>query len=99
MKYILLEEAEAEWFTAAFYYEDKRPGLGLQFAGAVHKAIADITYFPLAGSPGEGSTRMRIVAGFPYKIHYLPKNETIFILAIAPHAMRPGYWHSRLTGL
>ena len=43
---IILREAEAELREAGTYYEDKRSGLGFDFAREVEVSIESVRHFP-----------------------------------------------------
>ncbi len=51
MRFYFHPDAEAEFDHAVDYYEDRRAGLGLEFAREVYATIARIIRFPNAGAP------------------------------------------------
>jgi hypothetical protein len=44
---------------------------------------------------GRRSVRRILVHGFPYSLIYLERARTVWILAVAHHRRRPGYWRRR----
>jgi plasmid stabilization system protein ParE len=56
--------------------------------------------YPLwRGRAGGKGVRKRLVRKFPYAIPYLPDEDVAFVLAVAHHRRRPGYWLPRLWRL
>ena len=97
MKRIIVHsEAELELWQAVAYYESKSVGLGLDLEQEVSRALADIQEDP-ARWPIKGyGTRCRLLHRFPYAIHYLELQDTIWIVSVAHTSRRPGYWRNRL---
>jgi toxin ParE1/3/4 len=95
MKFYFHEDAEAEFDHAIDYYEDCRPGLGLEFADEVLAAIARICEFPDAWSEMSADTRRCLVNRFPFGIIYQVKGDYLNVIAVADLRRRPGYWARR----
>lgn len=95
MKFYFHEDAAAELENAVAYYDECRPGLGLDFAHEVYAAIARIVQFPEAWSPLSKNTRRCLVTRFPYGVIYRVKSDYIEVIAIADLRRRPGSWRSR----
>jgi plasmid stabilization system protein ParE len=96
MKYYFHEAAEAEFVMAVDYYEDCRPGLGLEFAREVHATIARAIRFPDAWSTMSKRTRRCLVNRFPFGVIYQVKSDALRIVAVANLRRRPDYWKDRL---
>lgn len=62
-KVALDPDAAAELEAAAAWYDDQRPGLGLQFLAAVDRTIQHAARWPDTGTPRGRPTR-RICAAF-----------------------------------
>lgn len=94
------EEAAAEMAEAARWYEAHRPGLGMEFLGALDDAVARIAEMPKMGSPvrdvADEEIRRRAVRRFPYHVIYLELPDRLQILAVAHDRRRPGYWVGRV---
>lgn len=95
MRFFFHEEAEEEFDRAVQYYEEQRPGLGLEFAEEVYGAVARIIEFPNAWSPMSPRTRRCLVHRFPFGVIYQAKAKVIRIVAVADLRRRPGYWRNR----
>ena len=94
-------EAEQELLEAACWYEQRRPGLGLEFLAAIRAAVELIQHDPAGGSrvPGvkdEVPARRIVLRRFPYAVVFLELETEVRILAFAHARRRPGYWSGRL---
>lgn len=97
MNVIFHEDAEAELVGQIEYYEDKVPGLGLDFLKEIEQSVSLIagspTVWPLRGL----GCRRYLINRFPFSIFYLLKPDTVWIVAIAHTSRRPYYWKERLV--
>ena len=89
-------EAEAEFISAAQYFEHHVENLGLDFILAVGRAYERIVEFPNSSHPFGRRLRRTLVPGFPYGLLYRVERSRILIVAVAHLHRRPGYWRSRL---
>lgn len=93
--------AREEFVEAAAYYEDKRVGLGDDFATCVEEALRRIGEAPEACAPapgvGDEEIRRASVRRFPYHLVFLDLPDEARVIAVAHKRRRPGYWKSRLT--
>jgi toxin ParE1/3/4 len=88
-------EAREEVSESMDFYERRLAGLGLRFLTAVEHTTERIAAAPEAGAPIETNYRKRIVPGFPYNIIYRVWEDHVFLVAVAHHRRRPGYWRER----
>ena len=88
-------DARAEMREAFNFYEARLDGLGLRFLSSVEQTAERITIHPEAGAPLAGEFCKRIVSGFPYNIIYRVWEDYIYLIAVAHHRRRPGYWRDR----
>ena len=93
---IILREAEAELREAVAYYEDKRPGLGFDFAREVQASVESVRHFPERWPLRNDATRRYLVQHFPYIVVYLFLNDCVWIIAVAHCKRQPGYWSERV---
>ena len=93
-------EAEAELAETARWYDQQRPGLGVDFLRSIGRVVARIEVAPQTGSPVPGVTdadiRRLLVRRFPYHVVYVELPDRIQVLAIAHHRRRPRYWIGRV---
>jgi len=97
-KVIYHPQALEELIEAELYYESCSHGLGNRFLDSVENAIDFIRQNPLVFRPDELGRRKYIIKKFPYLLIYKVEKESIFILAVAHTARKPGYWKSRDSG-
>ena len=91
------QEAEAELVAARNYYESKVGGLGDRFITAFTSTIESIRATPDSFARYRRTDLRSVqISGFPYSVFYLHELGTVWIIAVAHHQRRPGYWLSRL---
>ena len=95
MTLILLEEAEAEFADAVFYYEGIESGLGKRFRDEVSATLAWIVEHPTASRLRPGSYYRINLRIFPYYTAYIIREEKLWVLAIAHGHRKPHYWIGR----
>jgi hypothetical protein len=96
VNYAFHPEAEAEFFAAMDYYEDREPGLGFDFAMEVHATIGNILRFPTAWPILQDDMRRCQLRRFPYGVIYSQHQNMIFILAVMHLRRDPEYWKPRV---
>ncbi len=88
-------EAEVELLDAVSYYEEKNPGLGIDFITEVENAINYIRNFPKSFPLREDGTRRSLIQRFPYIVIYTYQKNHIWIIAFAHCKRKPDYWSDR----
>ena len=101
MKLPVRHEAFVELDEAITFYEEQRPGLGLELLDAVAATVSFAAAFPEAGESRGGSlerfeTRRYLVKRFPYLVYVATVHGRREVIAIAHASRRPGYWRDRL---
>jgi hypothetical protein len=89
-------DAQAEFVSAAQFYERQTGGLGLDFIATVQSAYERLPEFPASGAPFGRRLRRLLVPKFPHGLLYRVEPERIYIIAVMHLHCRPGYWRSRL---
>jgi plasmid stabilization system protein ParE len=87
--------ARLELEQAVETYEIESPGMGLRFADEVESAILLLRQFPESAPVLRGRIRAKVVAGFPFTIHYSLKPAGLRVLAVAHQRRQPLYWLGR----
>ena len=88
-------EAAAELEASASWYEERRPGLGAEFADAVLRKVDEIAEAPHRWRAVRGARRA-LLSRFPYAIVYREVSEELIeIVAVAHVRRRAGYWADR----
>jgi toxin ParE1/3/4 len=97
MKHIRMHsEAEAELEEGVSHYEERKPGLGLDFQAEVEAALALIEENPAIGARYKRTTiRYFKVKRFPYVVYYDELDEVIWVPAVAHGSRKLGYWRKR----
>jgi plasmid stabilization system protein ParE len=89
-------EARLEALEAKSWYEERSPGLGLEFARALDAAIQSALRTPLAFREIEGRCRRVLMRRFPYSIIYRPEPNGILVVAVFHHRRDPNVWLGRV---
>jgi len=93
----VLPEAEEELAAAAQWYEERRPGLGVQFVATVDAFVDRVAEAPLAcptwlkGFP----YRKVVMQRFPYIVFFRLVGDDVEIVPFAHAKRAPGYWVER----
>lgn len=98
----LHEEAQEEFENAAEWYEQQREGLGESFVDAIQSTLAalgrgDVTLLLSRTIPAVLMVRRVPVARFPYQLFVAERPFGFWVLAVAHHRRRPGYWLPRVV--
>jgi plasmid stabilization system protein ParE len=94
-KPIFRPQADQEVQSARQWYDDQRPGLGVQFADAIDEAVERIASNPLAFPAVYGETRRAVVRRFPYGIYFRVLQDEIIVTAVIHGRRHPRRWQSR----
>lgn len=76
------------------WYEERRPGLGSEFVGAVDDLLARIGDRPHQFPVWLSNARFRraLVNRFPFSLFFHVVDEVPVVVAVAHTSRRPGYW-------
>jgi len=85
-----------EWREAIAFYDRESRTIGSALTEAVAAAIAFVREHPEAGRPDRRALRRWQVRRFPYTLFYRDEPQRIYILAVAHHRRKPGYWVHRI---
>jgi plasmid stabilization system protein ParE len=102
MNYLIHPAAEREADEAANWYEREDLSLALEFARVYRMLIDEIILhprrYPAAEDAPEGYDCRNVsrIGRFPYRIVYALVGDDIYVVAVAHHFRKPGYWESRL---
>ncbi len=96
MRIRIVPAAKAELDEAAVFYNNRKPGLELDFLDEVGRTLAYIKEFPNAAAVIRKAARQRRVERFPYGLVYIARDSEIIVIAVAHLKRKPGYWRNRL---
>jgi toxin ParE1/3/4 len=91
-------EALADIDEAAAWYEDREPGLGLDFVRTIREAIGNLRASPLAHRLRNRRRNVRwfLASRFPYRIVYRVHEEQITIIAVLHASRHDRVWKDRV---
>ncbi len=96
MEYRLHPAAREEFLTAVDRYDSEVPGVGTRFAIEIERCLELLAEQPKIGSPYARRFRRFVVDdGFPFSLIYAETPEFIFVISVAHHSRKPGYWRRR----
>ena len=88
--------ASDEIVETTAYYESEVPGLGDRFIAEVESITEVLCDQPNIGQSVGDKLRRILLARFPYSLIYSIESERIWVIAVAHHRRRPGYWQERI---
>ena len=94
---IVSVEAEQELAQAFEWYEQRRPGLGVEFVDAIELALDAIEERPEAWPIWQRGYPYRkyVLRRFPFVIFFTAETASIRVVAFAHAKRKPGYWLGR----
>jgi len=87
--------AEADLKETKAWYDQVRPGLGVEFQLCVDETMARIKQFPNAAPIVTLTIRRALIKRFPYGIFYLSQPSLVQVLAIIHSSRDPTKWRTR----
>jgi plasmid stabilization system protein ParE len=103
MNYRIHPAAQHEADGAADWYGERVPALAVEFARQYVMLIDTILESPRMFPPADDAPagvecrNASRLGRFPYRIVYALVGEDVYVVAVAHHHRRPGYWRDRLT--
>ncbi len=82
-------EAAFEW------YENERPGLGLEFLDELRRSYDRIGDGPLNYHDLRGGIRRALLKRFPYAVYFAVEEDSIVVLAVLHASRDPAEWQRR----
>ena len=89
--------AAAELLESAFFYDQRRLGLGDDFLSAVDAVLELIRAQPELGRREVHGTFSFRTKRFPFRIVYELQPDRVWIVAVAHLSRKPAYWSRRLA--
>ncbi|MCC5914633.1 MAG: type II toxin-antitoxin system RelE/ParE family toxin [Balneolaceae bacterium] len=95
--YIITPQAQGDFDSTYWWYEEQYQGLGKEFARCVDAKIAEIQRFPEQFQIiYKDRVRRALVSRFPYSVFFVVKPEVLSIFAIQRQSRNPDLWKSRV---
>ena len=92
---VLRPEARAEFDDALDWYEQQRPGLGVDFVTQVQEVFDRIGATPERYAQIFQDIRRVVVRRFPYSIFYKVESQQVVVLAVFHSRRNPRIWQER----
>jgi toxin ParE1/3/4 len=92
---VLRTEAQTDFDEAFDWYENQRPGLGIDFAAQVQEVFDRISVNPLLHAAVFRDVRKALVRRFPYSVLYRVEATQILIIAVFHSRRDPSIWQGR----
>lgn len=93
---IFLDDARAEFDEAADWYEQQKPGLGVDFIGRVEEVLDGISKMPRMHQVIFQDVRRAVVKKFPYTVLYRVEPDHVLIVAVFHGKRDPAIWKARV---
>lgn len=87
--------AAAEVERAQAWYEERSALAAAAFLQELTRAVQRIRVAPERYPTAEHGTRRIVLEQFPFTAFYLVRRDEAFVVAVAHHKRRPGYWAAR----
>jgi toxin ParE1/3/4 len=94
-RWIVRPLAESDLDHAAHWYDDQRPGLGLQFLDTVDQVFERIRVTPLQFPTVWADVRRALLHTFPYAVYFRVTDDTILVFAVLHLRRDPRTWRDR----
>ncbi len=88
-------EARREFDDAIDNFAERSPELARRFLVQTTRTIKVLQAFPEMGSPLGRTSRRFPIRPFQYDLIYLVEADHLYVIALAHHRRRPGYWRDR----
>lgn len=88
--------AAAEVERAQAWYEERSVFAAAGFLQELTRAVQRIRIAPERYPAAEHATRRIVLEQFPFTAFYVVRRDEVFIVAVAHHKRRPGYWAARI---
>ncbi len=94
-KPVFRPQADQEVQSARQWYEEQRPGLGIEFSNAIDEVVERISSNPLAFPIVHSETRRAVVRRFPYGFYFRVLEDQIVVTAVMHGRRHPRRWQGR----
>ena len=92
---VLRPEARAEFDDAFDWYEQRQPGLGVDFVAQIQEVLEQISASPELYAQIFQDVRRAVVRRFPYLVFYKVEPQQVVVLAVFHTRRDPKIWQAR----
>ncbi len=94
---LLLPEARDDIADTYPWYEERVPGLGIEFLGCFEEVILSVQRFPLRHPVVHEGYRRAVLRRFPYSVYYELDGNQIVVHAVFHQARDSAKWRERIS--
>lgn len=87
--------ATTEFIEASVWYEDKRPGLAIDFMAEIERCVSLASQHPSRFAVVRENIRRVVAHQFPYSVYFRAEENRIVVLAIFHGSRDPATWLAR----
>ena len=91
--------AAAEVERAQAWYEERSIFAAAGFLQELTRAVQRLREAPERYPAAGHGTRRILLDQYPFSVFYLVRQQEVFIVAVAHHKRRPGYWAVRIRAV
>ena len=95
LRVVFRRAARAEFDAAALWYEERQPGLGMQFISEIDHAVELAARHPERFPVRHNELRCAQVRRFPYSVFFRLESRRIVVLAVFHARRAPTIWQIR----
>lgn len=88
-------QADVDVGNAVQWYEDQRPGLGIEFLLQLDSLMDRIRRTPQQFPIAKGDVRRALLRRFPFAIYFISADETVEVVAVLHQHRHPEEWERR----
>jgi len=93
---VVRPKARIDSVEAALWYEEQRPGLGIQFTGELGRVLERIVESPAQFPVVRRKTvRRALLQTFPYHVYFDLRGDQVIIMAVYHERRHPDTWKRR----
>ncbi|MDH3599975.1 MAG: type II toxin-antitoxin system RelE/ParE family toxin [Candidatus Tectomicrobia bacterium] len=92
---VLRPEARVEFDEAFDWYEQQRPGLGVDFVEHVQEVLGRLSAKPELYAQVFQDIRRAVVQRFPYSVFYKVEPQQVVVVAVFHSRRDPKIWQAR----
>lgn len=96
MTVVRSREAERDIEEGAFWYEQQRAGLGVEFVLELDVVLERVETVPRQFPEIEPRVRRALLRRFPYAVYFVIDEEAVGVFAVLHQSRDPEIWKARL---
>ena len=90
-------QAELDVSDAAAWYEEQRPGLGIELLQELDSVMQRVVQSPFQFPLIQNEVRRALLRRFPYSAYFRVSDETVDLIAVLHQHRDPSTWQQRIV--